>query len=417
MTIIENLRPLAVPVGSLRLLEGNPRVGDVDAVAASLARFGQRKPIVARSDGTVVAGNHTLQAARSLFWDEIAVVYVDDDDATAKAYALADNRTAELGGYDDEALRAMVLEVQAFDEALLADTGWAGDDLEALLADPIVLPPPLDDPDNAPDPPTESVSALGDVWLLGAHRVMCGDSTEAEHIETLIAGSPADLVWGDPPYGVKYVGKTKQALTIQNDGGANQRGFVADALLAVAPCVEPGSPFYLAVPAGPQGTECRLGVADAGWALHEELVWVKDAFVLGHSDYHYRHEPILYGWLPGPGRSGRGNHAGTRWFGDHAQTTVMEVPRPRRSETHPTMKPVELIAPCLTNSSQPGDIVLDPFGGSGSTLIAAYQTGRVARLVELDPRYVDVICRRYQQATGDKPILEATGEPHDFEGE
>ncbi len=222
------------------------------------------------------------------------------------------------------------------------------------------------------------------------------------------------MVWTDPPYGVDYVGKTKAALTIRNDAPEGLRAFIASALVLVGAHVRPGSPWYLAVPPGPQGTEIRLAIADAGWALHEGLIWVKDVFVLGHSDYHLRHEDILYGWLPGPGRSGRGNHEGSRWHGDHAQDSVFEVARPKRSESHPTMKPVELIARMIANSSSVGDIVLDPFGGSGSTLIAAHGLNRVARLMELDPVYCDVILARAEATFGIVPILESTGEPHSF---
>ncbi|WP_438980342.1 DNA methyltransferase, partial [Polynucleobacter sp.] len=200
--IVENLQTLAAPLDELHLLEGNPRVGDVDAVAASLARFGQRKPIVARTDGTVIAGNHTLQAARQLGWTHIAVVRVDDDDATAKAFALADNRTAELGGYDDVALEAMVRDVLEFDAELLADTGWAGEDLEALLASVDIeeLPPVEADPDAVPAVPTDPVTNRGDVWLLGPHRLICGDCRDFADIERLMAGNAANVVFTSPPY-------------------------------------------------------------------------------------------------------------------------------------------------------------------------------------------------------------------------
>ena len=200
--IVENLRALATPIDTLELLPGNPRVGDVDAVAASLNRFGQRKPIVANTAGVVIAGNHTLQAARQLGWTHIAVVRVDDDDATAKAFALADNRTAELGSYDDAALEAMVRDVLEFDAELLADTGGSGEDLEAVLAglEP-PLPPPLEDPDAVPDR-APALTVPGDVWLLGPHRLLCGDSTVPSDVERVMAGGQADMVWTDPPYGV-----------------------------------------------------------------------------------------------------------------------------------------------------------------------------------------------------------------------
>lgn len=406
--IVENLQALAAPLDELHLLEGNPRVGDVDAVAASLARFGQRKPIVARTDGTVIAGNHTLQAARQLGWTHIAVVRVDDDDATAKAFALADNRTAELGGYDDVALEAMVRDVLEFDAELLADTGWVGEDLEALLASVDELPPALEDPDAVPDT-APAITVPGDVWLLGPHRLLCGDSTVPTDLERVMDGAKADMVWTDPPYGVSYVGKTAAALTIDNDALTPDEleSFLRSAFASVLDVLQPGGCWYTAAPPGP------LFLA-FGVVLHEmdvwrqTLSWVKNSLVLGRSDYHYRHEAIFYGWAPGAA-----HHAPS----ERTHDTVLEFDRPQRSNDHPTMKPVSLISYCIENSSDPGQIVLDPFGGSGSTLIAAHQTGRQARLVELDPRYCDVICRRYQQATGDKPIAEATGRPHDFEAD
>jgi site-specific DNA-methyltransferase (adenine-specific) len=206
-----------------------------------------------------------------------------------------------------------------------------------------------------------------------------------------MVGTQAVCLWTDPPYGVAYTGKTADALTITGDGADGLGELLAGAFA------------------------CLSGVLDdAGWRFHQALVWVKDVFVLGHSDYHYRHEDILYGYLPGEGRSGRGDHAGTRWCGDHSQDTVLEIPRRRRSTEHPTTKPVELITRCLGNSAPIGGIVLDPFAGSGSTLIACCQTGRVARLCEIDPGYVDVIVRRWSQFTGQMPVLEATGEEVSF---
>lgn len=405
--ITPNLRPLAVPVASLALLPGNPRRGDVDAVAASLARFGQRKPIVVRaSDRVIIAGNHTFQAAQRLGWEEIAAVLVDDDDATAQAYALADNRTAELGGYDDELLLELIRSVGIADADLLADTGWS-DEAIAELVDRIDpgLPdaPPSDD---APERPAVPFSQAGQVWLLGGHRVVCGDATNASDFALLMDGGQADSVWTDPPYGVAYVGKTKDALTIKNDrlDGQALTQFLLDSLGNALEVCRPGSGWYVSAPHGPAGLAFSEALTQLGVWKHS-LVWVKDSLVMGRADYHYRHEPIYYGWTPG------GNHD---WFGDRKQTTVLEFPRPKRNAEHPTMKPIELIAYCLDNSAPKGGTVLDPFGGSGSTLMACEYTGRKARLLELDPRYVDVICRRWQEHTGSTPILEATGKTHDF---
>ena len=405
--ITPNLRPLAVPVASLKPLPGNPRRGDVDAVAASLARFGQRKPIVVRaSDRTITAGNHTWLAAQQLGWDEIAAVLVDDDDTTAQAFALADNRTAELGGYDDGLLLELIRAVGEADASALADTGWSDEAIAELIdrIDP-GLPdsPPSDD---APEPPEIPFSELGQVWQLGAHRVICGDATSVADLEALMSGGQADCVWTDPPYGVAYVGKTKDALTIKNDrlDGEALHRFLHDSLGNALQVCRPGGAWYVSAPHGPAGLAFSEALTELGVWKHS-LVWVKDTLVMGRADYHYRHEPIYYGWTPG------GNHD---WFGDRKQTTVLEFPRPKRNTEHPTMKPIELISYCLDNSAPKGGTFLDPFGGSGSTLMACEYTGRKARLLELDPRYVDVICRRWQEHTGSTPILEATGEPHDF---
>jgi DNA modification methylase len=204
------------------------------------------------------------------------------------------------------------------------------------------------------------------------------------------------VLWTDPPYGVAYVGRTARALTIANDNVEapallEAALHMADALLA------PAAPFYLATPAGPQGTPFRLALERLGWRHHQTLVWVKNAPVLGHSDHHFQHEEILYGWRPGPGRPGRGRQQGSRWYGDNSQSSVFFVNRPARSEQHPTMKPVALIAAQLANSSRRGDAVLDLFAGSGSTLIACEQLARRCCAVELDPGYCDVIRRRYQE--------------------
>ncbi len=257
----------------------------------------------------------------------------------------------------------------------------------------------------------------GDVWLLGPHRVMCGDSKVPTDVERLMDGALAGLLWTDPPYGVEYVGKTRLALTIENDDAFGLPGLLRGFMAAAAPALEPSSPFYIAAPAGPLYVVFLQAIAESDWRYHQELVWRKDTMVLGHSDYHYAHEPLLYGYLPGPGRPGRGAHEGTRWWGDHSQVSVIDCPRPKRSEEHPTMKPVALIERCFQNSSRPGGAVLDPFGGSGSTLIACEQTRRVAYLMEIDPHYVDVIAKRYQDFTGDVPILERTGAAVDFSAE
>ena len=404
--IVPNLRALAAPIALLRRLPGNPRRGVPEAIAASLTAFRQRKPVVAKVDGTVIAGNHTLDAAEALGWDELAVVWVDDDETTAGAYALADNRTAELGGYDEEALAALMAEVHAADAELYAATGWTGDDLEDLLAKLAPEPIPiLGDPDDVPDT-APAITIRGDVWLLGDHRLACGDSTVPTTIERALGGALADMVWTDPPYGVSYVGKTADALTIDNDGldTDDLATFLQTAFAAALAACRPGATWMVSGPPGPLTIVFGQALADLG-LLRQQLIWVKDVFVLGHGDYHYRHEPLFYGWAPGAAHTPPP---------DRTQDTVWEVPRPKRSEDHPTMKPVALVTRAIENHSRPGAVVLDPFGGSGTTLIAAQVTGRRACLVEVDPRYCDVICRRFEEATGITPIAEATGRERSF---
>ena len=389
--IAPQLRALVVPIDSVELHPRNPRLGDVAAIAASLARFGQLKPIVVqRSTGYVCAGNHLVRAALSLGWTEIAANVEDLDDAEAIAFMLADNRAADLGGYDDTLLAAILAEQQAEDN--LAATGYDADDVAALLAEAGIVEER--DLDAAPDLPPEAEVYVehGQRWALGRHVLMCGDSTAADDVGKLLGDAQVDLLWGDPPYGLAYRGKTKRGLTIVNDdlGPDGTRALVA-AALRLAP-LQPGGAFYVAAPSGPEmHLAFLLALEDAGLRAHQTLCWVKDRFVLGHADYHARHENILYGW-----RDGRAHH----FVKDRTQDTVWEIPRPARSTEHPTMKPVELVARAIRNSSKPGQLVYDAFAGSGSTVIAAEQTGRRCRAMELDPRYAQVILERWGALAG-----------------
>lgn len=365
---------------------------NLDAIASSLEEFGQRKPIVVSQDMVVVAGNGTVVAARRLGWQSIAVAVLPwTDPVKCMAYALADNRTAELAEWDGEVLAGQLVELQAAGWQV-AGLGWSERDWNRMQPGPVVeedVPPPL---------PVEPVSVLGDVWELGAHRLLVADATDAGTVPAVVG--QCDVLWTDPPYGVEYVGKTREELTIRNDTVGGLGPLLAGAFRTASLCLRPGAAVYVAY-----ATSTTLqfwgAFEDAGWDVRQQLVWVKDQMVLGRSDYHWRHEPILYGYVPGDGRRGRGSSG---WFGDDSQTTVLEVARPRANDVHPTMKPVELVARCLVNSTPVGGTVLDLFGGAGSTLMAAEQTGRVARLVELDPRYADVIAARWQAHTGSLPI-------------
>jgi DNA modification methylase len=400
--VVMHLEQQQLPLDVLHGWPGNPRRGNVALIADSLAQHGQYRPIVVQaSTMRVLAGNHTLLAALQLGWGELACTMVDCDDQQAARIVLVDNRSNDLASYDDTALLTMLQDIPD-----LSGTGYDAADLAALL-DAIGPEPTADtDPDAAPpvDRALAPISASGDLWVLGPHRLMVGDSTDTAVVSLAMDDDVADLVWTDPPYGVAYVGKTKDALTIQNDSldaGALET-LLRNVFGSATRVCKPGAAWYVAAPAGPLFLNFGTVLAEFGiW--RQTITWVKDQFVLGRSDYHYRHEPILYGWKPGAAHSTPP---------DRTQDTVWEIPRPKASADHPTMKPVELIVRSITNSSPANAVVLDPFAGSGSTLIACHQTRRRARLIELDPRYADVICRRFQLHTGTIP--ERAGQPVSF---
>lgn len=433
MTSIDHIEHVQLPIADLRTFAGNPRHGDVNRIAESLRARGQYRAIVVNR-GTltgrpmeVLAGNHTMLAARSLDWESLDCGVVDVDDQTARSIVAADNRLADLGGYDEKALADLL---EGLDD--LTGTGYSAADLDELIAETTPVDE-LTDKDDAPPTPAEPLSKLGDVYDLGPHRVWCGDSTDSQGVaDNLLFDGLADCVWTDPPYGVSYVGKTKDSLTIENDGAAGLGDLLAGAMGTLVVSAKPGAPVYVAH-ADTERVTFEMSMRDAGLLVRQNLVWVKNTLVLGRSDYQYkhepillaevparddsdavgdevdpsapystRHEPILYGFTPGgAGRLGRG---GPNWYGDNKQTTVLEFDKPPRNADHPTMKPVDLIVSMLSNSLRPGGLVLDLFGGSGSTMIAAHHVHARARLVELDPRYVDVICRRFQEHTGVVPL-------------
>ncbi len=283
----------------------------------------------------------------------------------------------------------MELQKADFDLAML---GFPDDELERLLA-----PAPSagqGDPDEVPDPPEDPVTQPGDLWLLGRHRLLCGDATKPGDLARLLPSGKVDTLLTDPPYNVAYEGKTSDALTIANDDMSPEayRAFLTNALSAAARHLRPGGAFYL-WHADTAGLDVRLSCAEAGLKVRQCLVWVKSVLVPGRQDYQWKHEPCLYGWAEG---------ASHTWLSDRAQTTVLEFDKPSRSADHPTIKPVDLFGYLIGNSCKPGGTVLDTFGGSGSTLIAAEQSGRTAALLELDPRYCDVIVSRFEKFAGRK---------------
>lgn len=394
-----------VPVESLNLHPRNARQVNVLIIAASLTENAQYAPLVVQlSTNYVLAGNHTLKAARSLDWPDIDVVYVDVDDERAAKIMLSANRTADLADYDDRLLLELLADLPDLD-----GTGYDAGDLAALEAALAAqeIPEAHNDPDDVPGLRKETVAQLGDVWQLGPHRLAVGDSTDVTVWDDLMDGDKADCMWTDPPYDVSYVGKTKDALRIENDDLTGDRltSFLRGVLGIAATYCKPGGCWYVAATPGPPLASFTQVMTELD-VWHQTLIWVKDSLVMGYGDYHPRFEVVFYGWVPG--------EAHHRLL-DRTQDNVHEVPRPKASKEHPTMKPVALITKHIENSTDPGEIVADPFGGSGSTLIACHGTNRIARLIELDPKYADVILRRYQEHAGVKPTRD--GVPHDFTAE
>jgi DNA modification methylase len=371
---------------------------NLSLIASSLREVGAGRSIVVDEDGTILAGNATVEAAARAGIGKVRIVDTDGSELIAvrrsnltddqkRRLALFDNRAAELADWGTDVLASLA------DDLDLSDL-WDDDELAALLGklDADAAPILRTDPDEVPEIPASPVTQPGDLWRLGPHRLLCGDATKAEDLSLVLENGLADLIVTDPPYGVAYEGKTSDRLTIANDDLDDTAlgSFLDAAFTAMHAVTKPGGAIYC-FHADSHGLVVRQAFRTAGWLHKQTLIWVKQSLVLGRQDYHWRHEPILYGWKPGTGHF---------FVDDRTQTTVWEVDRPSRNAEHPTMKPVDLLAIAIANSSLPGEVVLDPFAGSGSTLIACEQLGRHARLVEIDPRYCDVIVKRWEAATG-----------------
>ena len=369
----------------------------VDKVAASIKEFGWRVPIVVDKDGVIICGHTRLLAAQKLGLQE-APVHVADNltPAQVRAYRLLDNRSHEETSWDEDLLGLELLDLKGMGVDLDL-TGFNTDEIDEYLAR-AERGAWRTDEDAVPEVPEVPVSAAGDLWVLGPHRLLCGDATVAASYQTVLAGGRADMTFTDPPYGVDYVGKTKKKLKLQNDNlGSNFETFLRDAcanLLAVTK-----GAVYICMSSSELDTLQKAFTAAGGhWSTF--IIWAKHTFTLGRSDYQRQYEPILYGWEEGSAHY---------WCGARDQGDVWFIHRPHVNDLHPTMKPVELIERAIVNSSQSRGTVLDPFGGSGSTLIGCEKTGRQARLIELDPRYADTAVVRWQEFTGAAAVLGGDG--------
>jgi DNA modification methylase len=372
----------------------------VTQIAASIREFGFNAPILVDRDAGIIAGHGRLLAARKLNLTEVPVIVLDHLTETQKrAYILADNQLALNAGWDEEMLRvelAALREEEGFDPDLL---GFEDKELAALLKEEPSTG--LTDADSAPAVPTLATSEEGDPWLLGEHRLLCGDSLNSSDVARLMAGEAADMVFTDPPYNVDYQGYTDDRLKIRGDKMSAEQflTFLKGAFESCWRAVKPGASLYVCHSSSWQ-REFQDALESAGFVIRCQIIWAKNTFAWGFSRYKFQHEPIFYCYVAGQSDP---------WFGDRSQSTLWQVDKPAANRLHPTMKPVELVERALANSSKSGDIVLDPFGGAGSTLIACERRNRHARLVEVDPKYADVIVQRWQDYTGKTATLAEDG--------
>lgn len=377
-------------------------------IAESLKRYGAARSIVIDEDGRILAGNGTVEGAKKAGIDKVRIIEAEGDELIAVrrtgltedekvGLALADNRSSDLSEWDNDMLRQLSEEHDI--------TPWFEDD--ELLAEVLETVEGNTDPDDVPEPPAEPTTKPGDLWILGNHRLLCGDSTDPIAMERLTEDKPADLWLTDPPYNValgmnetpeeaKKRNRRTDGKVVKNDSmpDAEFRQFLIDVYTTANCFLRPGAAFYI-WHADSEGYNFRGAAHDIGWKIRQCLIWVKSSLVMGRQDYQWQHEPCLYGWTEG---------AGHFWGSDRKQTTLLQFDKPSRNGQHPTMKPVDLFQYQMANSTKPGDIVLDSFGGSGTTLIAAERIGRKARLMELDPIYCDVIVKRWEDFTGNTAV-------------
>ena len=361
----------------------------MDAVAASIKELGLKNPIIDDKDNVIIAGHTRMLAAKKLGLEEVPVVVASDlTPEQVQAFRIADNKTGEIAEWNYDLLPLEIKELQEanFDLSLL---GFDTEELDRLLngnADDTVADGETE-PDAVPDVPEEAASKCGEVYRLGDHLLMCGDSTNVADTAKLMDDDKADLYLVDPPYNVALTGSN--GLTIQNDNMSDGqfREFLSGAFQCASSFLEQGAAFYI-FHSDSESVNFRLAANANELEVHETLYWVKNSFVLGRFDYHYQSESVLYGWKPG---------ASHNWYSDRCQTNLLNFDKPKCNDVHPSMKPVEMLVYLVKNSSSRGQTVLDNFGGSGSTLIACEQTGRKCRMMELDEKYCDVIRRRWAE--------------------
>ena len=374
----------------------------VQQIARSIEVFGFNNPVLIDSSGEIIAGHGRFEAAQLLRLEQVPCIVLDHlNDEQKRAFRIADNRLSEQGGGWNEDL--LMLELSDLREMNLdVDlTGFTEEDWQKMMPDDVSNSDTDDDvSDLKPEHP--ACCRPGDLWQLGNHRLLCGDCTSAEPVKNLVGTQLIDMIWTDPPYNVNYQGATEDHLTIKNDkmDDATFYQFLRNMFNHCYAVVKTGAPIYVAYADG-QSVAFRQAFVDSGFKLSQTLIWVKNQIILSRQDYHWQHEPILYGWKEGE------SHC---WYGGRTQSTLLHAKKPLKSKEHPTMKPVALIMRMMQNSSQPGDRVLDLFGGSGSTLIACEKLNRQALLMEIDPKYCDVIIRRWQTFTGKDAVHETTGQ-------
>lgn len=379
----------SMKIDEVKPYPNNPRDNDggVDAVANSIKEFGWQQPIVVDKDNVIIVGHTRYKAAKKLKMNKVPVVVASNlSDEQVRAYRLADNKTGELTDWDMNLLDDELGDIADID---MSDFGF---DLDIPEDDEEVQEDDFDD-----EVPEEPKSKLGQIYQLGRHRLMCGDSTNPEMVKKLVGGVQCDLLLTDPPYNVGYEGKQSSKMTIKNDRQEDDKfyKFLFDAFSVAKDNLKQGASFYIWYSSS-EVVNFTNAANNSGLSVRENLIWEKNNIVLGRQDYQWKHEPCLYGWVEG------GSHS---WYSDRKQTTVMHFDKPQRADLHPTMKPVALFDYQIKNSTKSGDVVLDLFGGSGTTIMACEQDGRNACVMEFDPKYVDVIIKRWEDFTGKKAEL------------